>query len=427
MNETSHHFVADRVWDGVSAQIGPSRAVTFASEKIVALTPDGAPPKGEHVRIFEGCTILPGLIDAHVHYGSWMGRLFLAAGVTTIRDVGSELAWILEQRRLHAADPARGPGIVCCGKALNGKEGPWRHVAQQHPDVESLRRSVREHVAAGVDQIKLYAFLDREWLAAGIAEAREHGMTTLSHLGMVDAADAVRDGLNQIEHQTCCAPGWPPTHEQDPKPLIDCLLEREAVLDPTFVVWDRLGRVYDLSFRNDARRHRMPKQWIDMWDRFTQGYLTANRAQYAHAIPHLKRFFHSAISARVTCALGTDTPFPHLVPGTSVHDELAHYVDAGVSPIDALRCATSTNAQVIGKPDTIGRIAPGYVADLLIVRGDPTRDIRDIANVVAVVHRGRVFDPAKLLDDAASANPGLDEPIAKDLFPYVTKLEGGKS
>jgi hypothetical protein len=253
-------------------------------------------------------------------------------------------------------------------------------------------------------------------------------MTTVSHLGTVDAADAVRLGLNQIEHQTCCAPAWPPTHDQDPRPLIDCLLEHRAVLDPTLVVWDRLGRIYDLAFRHDARRSRMPASWLGMWDRFAQGYLSdGGRARYQQAMPSLKRFFCTAHAAGVTYALGTDTPFVHLIPGASVHDELAQYVDAGLTPVEALRCATSTNAQVIDKADSLGRIAPGRVADLTIVRGDPTHDIRDIENVVAVVHRGRMFDPQTLLAEARGSDGALHEPIAKDLFSYAAVLEGRKS
>ncbi len=417
----SIQLLADRVWDGVADEAQSGGVVSIIGDRIERISP--AADSFASARAFDGCTILPGLIDAHVHYGSWMGKLFLAAGVTTIRDVGNDLAWILDRRARHAKDASFGPAIVCCGKALDGPTGHWKEIAQQYPDVESFCRAIRDHHDAGVDQIKLYAFLPPDWLAAGIDEARRLGKTTLSHLGAVDAGDAVRLGLNQIEHQTCCAPAWPPTHEQDPRELVDCLLEHDAVLDPTFVVWDRIGRIYDLAFRNDARRVRMPSKWTAMWDRMTQGYLTVpQRADYQKAMPHLKRFFKTALDAGVTCALGTDTPFAHLIPGASVHDELAQYVDAGVTPVQALRCATSTNARVIGKSDSIGQITPGYVADLLIVRGDPTRDIRDIENVVAVVHRGKLLDPKALLADAPAADPGLDEPIARDLFRYAYSL-----
>src|SRR6185436_6188794 len=107
----------DRLWDGVSTQTQSGQAITISGEKIVGV---GALDRagGADVRTYSGCTILPGLIDAHVHYCSWMGNLFLAAGVTTVRDVGNDLAWILNRRRMHGDDASLGPAIVCCGKAL---------------------------------------------------------------------------------------------------------------------------------------------------------------------------------------------------------------------------------------------------------------------------------------------------------------------
>lgn len=133
-------------------------------------------------------------------------------------------------------------------------------------------------------------------------------------------------------------------------------------------------------------------------------------------MPNLQRFLAKAHAAGVPVALGTDTPFPHEVPGFAVHDELAMYVEAGLSPVDALRCATVTNAQVLGIGREVGQLSSGFVADMVCVRGDPTIDIDDIGQVEAVVHRGLKMLPTDLFAAVQQhhARPAVD-PVSMDL------------
>ena len=122
----------------------------------------------------------------------------------------------------------------------------------------------------------------------------------------------------------------------------------------------------------------------------------------------------------LTIALGTDTPFPHLFPGFSVHDELCQYVDGGIRPVDALRSATSIGARVIGRETSAGRIAPGWPADLVAVRGDPLARIEDIAQVESTWRGGRRFRRRQLLA-ATRSHFGRqpEEAIFRDLLNYV--------
>ncbi len=122
----------------------------------------------------------------------------------------------------------------------------------------------------------------------------------------------------------------------------------------------------------------------------------------------------------VVTALGTDTPFPHLIPGFSVHDELAMYVDAGLRPVEALRAATTVNASVLGIGERVGRLAAGFVADLVAIQGNPLQRIDDISNVCCTVHAGHIFTPADLLpivQDTFERQP--DDAITRDLLNYV--------
>jgi imidazolonepropionase-like amidohydrolase len=122
----------------------------------------------------------------------------------------------------------------------------------------------------------------------------------------------------------------------------------------------------------------------------------------------------------VTIALGTDTPFPHLIPGFSLHDELSMYVDAGIKPVDALRSGTSIGARVLGVEAKVGRIAPGMTANLIVVKGNPLKRIEDIGNIEFTIRDGRIFLPRDLLPKFRSLCAKTpDDAITKDLLNYV--------
>ena len=135
---------------------------------------------------------------------------------------------------------------------------------------------------------------------------------------------------------------------------------------------------------------------------------------------HLKRFLRRAHQRGVIIALGTDTPFPHLIPGMSVHDELAMYSDAGIPAIDALRSATSINAKVLGIDSVTGSITPGRRADLVAVQGNPLERIEDIENITCTIREGTSFEPACLLQELrGSFNREPEDAVTQDLLDYV--------
>jgi len=413
-------LVADRVWDGTAdtAQVGI--AVMIHDDRIADLIPhESLSPTLPQVEL-PGCTLIPGLMDAHVHYSAVMGPAFLAAGVTTIRDVGNDLDWILRQRELSKGDLARGPGIVCCGQLLDGSPAHWQRMGRPHSNTDELRASVREHVARGVDQIKLYAHLDLEMVRAGVDEAHGLKKFVVAHLG-VAVEDAAVAGLDEFEHLSGCAVAWRSATQDEDDTAIDVLLQHNVVIDPTFVVWDRLGRILDRALHHDARRIWAHPCHCDIWNRYVSRFeAPAGRLRLQEAMPHLKRFLRRAHERGVVIALGTDTPFPHLIPGFSVHDELAMYADAGLRPIDALRSATSVNAKVLGVAARTGKIEAGLMADLVAIRGNPCERIDDISNVVLVIREGRRLEIEQLLaamQEAAANAP--DDPITNDLLDYV--------
>lgn len=417
----TYALAPDRVWDGVSDEPRAGVAVVVKDRHIDAVLPVAELPSDMETAILPDCTLLPGLMDAHVHYSSVMGPAFLAAGVTTIRDVGNDLAWILGERERHANDLSAGPAILCCGHLLDGPRVYWPQMGRAHAKPGEIADSVRRHAEAGVDQIKLYAGVEPQLLKAAVDAAHESGKFVVAHLQTTTAEDAVRLGLDEFEHLAGCGVAWRAASEMEDDLMIDLLLERDVIIDPTLVVWDRLGRILDRPFHYDARKSWVHPRHLDIWQRYLSRFgPPEQRWRYQGAMTHLKRFLRRAHQRGVTVALGTDTPFPHLVPGMSVHDELAMYTDAGIPAVDALRSATAVNAHVLGIDDRTGTIRPGLRADLVAVRGNPLERIEDIENVHCTVREGRRFEPSGLMEVHRSTfDREPDGAVTRDLQDYV--------
>ena len=242
-------------------------------------------------------------------------------------------------------------------------------MGRPHSNTEAIRAAVRQESARGVDAIKLYAGTDLGLIRAAVEESRALGMRTLAHLGAVTAEAAARAGLGEIEHLTGCGAAWKDSTEGERDALIDVLLEHGVAMTPTLVVWDRLGRILAPALANDSRRRWVHPVFLDVWDRYlTRSGPPQARLKLQAAIPWLKRCLARMSARGLALALGTDTPFPHLVPGFSLHDELSLYVDAGVAPVDALRAATAGAARVLGVGDKKGAIAPGMAAGTGLAR-----------------------------------------------------------
>jgi imidazolonepropionase-like amidohydrolase len=412
----SYALIADRVWDGSADQPQTNQAVVVEGSTISQVCDAGAVPANVERVVWPGCTILPGLIDAHVHYSAVMGPAFLAAGVTTVRDVGNDLDWIIAQRALNAASPDLGPRILCCGYLLDGPVPIWPIIGRPHADEAELRATIRCEAARGVDAIKLYAGLGVDMLRAGVDEAHRNGKHALAHLVNTTAEEAAAAGLDELEHLAGCGAAWRASSPEELERLIDVLLQHHVTVTPTLVVWDRLGRVLDLSFHFDARREWVHPCHLQIWQAWARSQ-SDDRMTWQNAMPHLKRALARMHARGLRVGLGTDTPFPHLFPGFSVHDELAMYVDAGIAPVDALRSATAVNADVVGLDGRAGQIAAGMPADLVVVGGDPLAHIEDIANIACTVRAGQRMAPATLLAHARRyQDRAPDDPITRDLL-----------
>ena len=323
-----------------------------------------------------GHFVLPGLWDMHVHAGDDEStyRQLLAWGVTSVRDMGSPLEEMEAVARRRDDLPASGPRIVYAGYALRGP----RSAADTAPDVVKDTAGAVAAVAAlaerGASFVKVHEGLSQATLTVLAREARVRGLSLVGHvpagLSPVTVAQA---GLRGIEHleflpDRCLgALSLPRRASRLPTGCdsagIDELLRRlrasRVWLDPT------LG-----SFRVFA-----PARWPDI------------QAGFARLVPSIRRIGLPLVA-------GTDLGSRGIVPGRSLHDELELLAGAGFPIAEVLRSATLAPAQFLGIDDSLGQVAPGFLADFILLEADPLADIRNTRRIAAVVRAGTPIDSA---------------------------------
>ncbi|HEX7128051.1 MAG TPA: amidohydrolase family protein [Thermodesulfobacteriota bacterium] len=369
------------------------RAVVVRDGRIEAVVPDREAPAGTTLRL-DGLTLLPGLVNAHVHLGLGAepdpAKVMLAeplaatvvkmlvraretveAGVTTVRDLGGRDYAELAVRDAIRAGLVPGPRVLAAGKiiCMTGGHGHWAGREADGPI--DMRRAVREQVKAGADLVKLVATggvmtpgvepgapqLEPDEIAAAVAEARKAGRRTAAHaMAASGIAAAVEAGITTIEHGVF---------------LTEAICERMArervFLVPTLAAPERIA-VGGIAAG-------IPEFMVRKSNAVVERHMESVRLAHRMGVP---------------IVAGSDAGTP-LNPHGSLLPELALLVRVGLSPIEAIRAATTTAAEALGLGDTIGRIAPGFAADLLAVPGDPTARIETIGDPRLVMVEGKVL------------------------------------
>lgn len=387
------------IWDGQSLLI--DKAVIVDGERIAAIV-DAKSLKNISITDLPNTTLLPGLVDAHVHLSDWMLPSFLAAGVTTVRDTGNSLDWILSARERTKLDPLSGPTIQCCGPTLDGGLINWPKISLGNKTRTDVMENVQKLSTAGVDAIKLYVNLDESLMSEAVEIAHRNSKYVLAHLGGVNALVASSIGVNEIEHLTGCV-----HHEHggespysDPDYLNDCInqfLHNETTMCPTLVVWDRLSRINETVFLHDERNEWVHPYIRSAWKRFPHAEFDPEvRLRRQTSLITMKRTLREMSRRGCRIIVGTDSPWPNVIPGFGVHDELAMFVDSGIQPKDAIRMATSDAADVLGLSGEIGIIRSGALANFIAVFGNPIENIESISRIEFVVHRGHNIEFSQL-------------------------------
>jgi len=372
-------------------------AVVVEGDHITDVVPSAAvgDPGSARVVDLTGCTLLPGLIDLHVHLG-WGARGFdtspasialqaarnvraaQAAGITTLRDVGTTDGVAIAVRDAVARGDISGSRVVPCGRILcmtggHGSEPPaLPGMAREADGADDCRKAVREQVKAGADFIKVttngplnVVEFTQEELNALVDEAHRLGRRVACHASILDSTRmALRAGVDTVEHGC-------DLDEQTAREMAS----QGVVLVPTLLV---------------------SKLIMDRWEEFKA--VPMMRSIPVRAKRHVESF-QIAVAAGVTIAAGTDLFFG-LGDFESLPQELEYMVACGMSPTDALVAATAHGATAIGMQDRLGVVERGKMADLVAVKGNPTEDIAAVHLVALVMQGGKVAR-----DETATGSP----------------------
>jgi imidazolonepropionase-like amidohydrolase len=343
-------------------------------------------PKGMKVIDGKGKTLLPGLWEMHAHFmqAEW-GPTYLAAGVTTARDLGNEFEFITTVRDAIAKGEALGPQLLLAG-LVDGR-GPTTFGTNWADTPEEGRAMVAKYKAAGFQQMKIYDLIKPDVLRAITEEAHKQGMSVTGHVprGMT-AMEGVEAGMDQINHLGTVAQAW----RKDPEGAIRFFKEHGTVVDPTMAWTELLGRPMNFDMSSfEPGFAKAPYALTNLIG--TAGTPDAKTEQSARFKESLECIL-ALHKGGVTLVAGTDKA----IPGHSLHRELELYVEAGLTPMEVIQLATLGAARVMRRDGEVGSVEAGKRADLILVDGDPLRDFGALRKVTRVVTGGTMYDPADL-------------------------------
>jgi hypothetical protein len=442
-----------RLIDGLRDQPVAGASILIRGDRIAAVeTGEIKAPDAEVIDV-GGKTVTPGLIDTHVHtvmIGDEGLKLFMANGITAVRDCGARLELVLKIKRELESGAKFGPRLYFCGPLLDGAKSslPGAGGAVMTQNVtsrEAIPEIVKPILDAGADSLKLYFGLTPD-LGEAIIRYADGRVPVTGHIGYMRASEAVRAGINGLEHispsvfNDVCpehlrfGPGTSMAGRQfverlragwlaadfsapDARSLIDAMARRQVAMGTTMNIhW--LFRVgYDAAARDPDRKYIVPKileprrqtaqaqgKLSDPdWDLYFSRLAPDIVDQERHALEKQQEFCRRLFEAGGLVVGGTDAAINYPPPGFSLMRELELLAES-IGAMNALRAVTSKAAIALRKQDDVGAIAPGRFADLVVIDGDPLSDIRQMRNISTVYKGGKAHDPKSILRELP-ANP----------------------
>lgn len=363
-------------------------------------------PRGSRVIDAKGKTVLPGLWEMHIHFsGVEFGPALLAAGITTARDCGGELDYLVAQRDAteRRGSGAVSPRLLLAGLVDAGGIKAFGNVTAETRD--QGREVVHRYFSAGFQQIKLYTFLTPEVVDAIAEEAHRYKMTVTGHVPQaMNAMEGVLAGMDQINHLNYVsnmlrAPaangakggaGPIDVYSEASVKAIRFFKDHKTVVDPTASWGEMAGHSKDVDVATFEPGILKSPFVLDSKFRGMGGNTTAEQ-MHARTVQSLA-VIGALYKAGVAIVPGSDTG----LVGYGLHREIELYVEAGMTPLDAIRSATIVSARAMGLDREVGTIEVGKRADLILVDGDPLANIKDLRKISRVITNGRMYDPEKL-------------------------------
>lgn len=392
----------------------------------------------------KGKYVIPGLWDMHTHFRDPKRDLemYVANGVLGIRNMGGPASEVFPLRQAIAEGRQLGPKIVASGPIVDGPDSsasPSLTVSVKTP--EEARATIRSLKREGADLIKVYDQLTRDEYRAIADEARKQGIPFAGHIpGTISVREASEAGQLTVEHGMMLGGGCtaedqymrlrtsqevfqeamrtknfsliPAKIARDETFLLDHFSQQRAdatyallarnhtYITPTLVTQRSLTFVDELSKQDDPRMRYVSADDLSWWKpekgmltRYrTPEYIAMRKRQYAKTMEEIPR----AVAQGVRLLAGTDITIPFTYPGFSLHDELKLFVQAGLTPMQALETATTNPAAALGLEKTWGRVAAGYSANFVVLTADPLADIGNTEKIDAVVVQGKLLQRAEL-------------------------------
>jgi imidazolonepropionase-like amidohydrolase len=434
-----------RIIDGTGAAASLDRNITIDAGKIAAISAgaDVPPSDGTTILDLRGYSVMPGIVGMHNHmiYQSRpnlaadngfdgpalfqqmtfsASRLYLANGVTTMRTAGSPEPYTdLKLKRAIEAGVLPGPHLDVTGPYLDGANNPNLQMPELTGPTDA-RETVAFWADRGVTSFKAYANITRAELRAAVAEAHKRGLKVTGHLCSVTYPEAIEIGIDNLEHgfsantaldpdkklDTCSASGGNSTLMQmrpgspEASRLIAALITHHVAITSTLPL--RAATVAREA--SDTGPPLRPEVWHAMSPSARQAYVywrdqpKPRQSETAERLRREMDLERAFVAAGGLLLAGPDpVGIGGLLPGFGDHREIELLVDAGFTPVQAIRIATLNGAIFLGRQNQIGSIAVGKNADLVVMTGDPSTRIADIENVEIVFKDGVGFDTSKLL------------------------------
>ncbi len=397
-----------------------------------------------------GKYLIPGLWDAHVHFAyiedlaPSMFALFLSYGITSVRDTGGEIEFVKSLKEKAMNNPTDAPRVMIAGPLLDGISNVYDGSDNNHPplsvrlaSLEEVAKYVNKLDSIGVDFLKAYEMLSLEQFIMIAQMAKEKGLKVTGHIPLsMDVISASNAGLSSMEHmrnlELSCASNADEllkqrreiltTGEGDPGSLLRLLIyqdQREVAIQnydknkaneilqvlaknqtwqiPTLVLSTASSEKYFTYPEWQESFKYLPdsigQQWKKNTDAMKDGKVTPFRQQYSRWLFDMVKKIHQA---DIDIMAGTDCPIFYMTPGYSLHQELIMLVEAGLSPLDALKTATLNPAKYFNLENELGSIQENKWADLVILDANPLEDIRNTQRINAVIKQGKYYDRKKI-------------------------------
>lgn len=413
--------------------------VLIRGERVDAVGPtaDVDVPRGAREIDGAGRYLIPGLIEMHAHLSkaraSALG-LFIVNGVTTVRDVGGDHEELVAWRREVRAGERLGPRILIAGPYLEAANNidrmrrdppearvePFERTRIGVASPADARRIVDSLATLELDFLKIRTVQDHETYRALNEAAHAHGLKLVGHIAGLPPELVLEAGQDGVEH--AFYPTLDGLSRDERMTIWRQLAERGVAIVPTLVAYtnstleepDRLRAIVEDSIGEIEPRSGYLSRFLllDWREQVLEMPDENTRSLWTQVFDSIVRNLHEMHEAGVDLLVGSDVAVLNVYPGSSLHEEMAHFVDhLGMTPADVLERTTRMSAAFLGIADSVGTVASGQVADLVLLDANPLEDIRNLGRIASVILRGTVYDSNGLEQVLAAVDTAHDQTV----------------